>query len=395
MSYIEVKLDESPIVVLGCGHFFTGETLDGLVGLDEVYTRDKEGNFNGLKNATNSLSQKVPLCPDCKRPIRQFATKRYNRLINRAVMDEICKRFIISGREALKTLEDQLRSEENNLSEDREFRPTFVSWLQHLLTKKRYQRLKKLGDMSKDLAKKMGKEHQPTKILIDRIATARVRATGDPMSLAVQMEAMKLSPPEPDNQIILGAKLLMCKAEEVQFQDSVALLQKCRGKVNATVIDAWLKEQPLLSTINFFITCHHLINEAKKANLPRIIASASLCYAKVSQLATWCAQTKDGTTVPTPGNEGVKKYVDRAKDFLQDALLCCENLGDSEELKERLEEMSRLFEPQYHAVTPEELASIKSAMVSGHGGLATHSGHWYNCVNGHPVSIILGTYDAC
>ncbi|RBR18272.1 hypothetical protein FVER53590_00185 [Fusarium verticillioides] len=387
LSYTEVNLDESPIVVLGCGHFFTGETLDGLVGLDEVYTRDKEGNFKGLKDTTGSLSRKIPFCPDCKRPIRQFATKRYNRLINRAVMDEICKRCIISGREALKTLEDQLRSEEKNLSESRKSHPTIASWPQQLLTKKRHQRLKKLGDMSKDLVKKMGKEHQPTKILIDRIATARVRATGDSMSLAVQMEAMKLSPPEPDNQIILGANLLIFKAEEVQFQDSVALLQACRGKVNATVIQGWLKEQPLLDTIDFFITCHHLINEAKKANLPRIFASATLCYAKVSQLATWCAQTQDGTAAPTPGDENVKKYVDRAKKLLEDALLQCGDLVDSEELKERLEEMSRLFEPQYHAVTPEELASIKSAMVSGRGGLATHSGHWYNCVNGHPFAI--------
>ncbi|KAI7759298.1 hypothetical protein LZL87_008675 [Fusarium oxysporum] len=354
LSYTEVNLDERPIVVLGCGHFFTGETLDGLVGLDEVYTRDKEGAFNGLKDTTGSLSRNVPFCPDCKRPIRQFATKRYNRLINRAVMDEICKRFIINGREALKTLEDQLRSEENNLSETRTSHPTIASWPQQLLTMKRYQRLKRLRNMSKDLAKNMGKEHRPAKILIDRIATARVRATGDPFSLAVQMEAMKLSPPEPDTQIILGAKLLTIKSEEVQFQDSIALLQICR---------------------------------AKKANLPRTIASASLCYAKVSQLATWCAQTKDGTIAPTPGDESVNKYVDRAKKFLEDALLQCGDLANSEELKERLEEMSRLFEPQYHAVTPEELASIKSAMVSGRGGLATHSGHWYNCVNGHPFAI--------
>jgi hypothetical protein len=381
-------------VVIGCGHFFTGETLDGLVGLDEVYIRDKEGVFNGLEDTTGSLSRNVPFCPDCKRPIRQFATKRYNRLINRAVMDEICKRFIINGREELKSLEDQLRSEENNLSATRTSHSTIASWPQQMLTNKRYQRLKRLRDTSKALAKKMGKAHQPTKILIDRIATARVHVTGDPFSLAVQMEAMKLSPPEPDSQIILGAKLLTVKAEEVQFQDSIALLQICRDKVNTTLIQGWLKEQPLLSTVDFFTICHNLINEAKIANLPRIIVSASLCYAKVSQLATWCAQTQDGTTAPTPGNESVKKYVGRAKEFLQAALLCCENLGNSKELKERLEEMSRLFEPQYHAVTPEELASIKSAMVSGRGGLATHSGHWYNCANGHPVSRNLGTCSA-
>jgi len=41
----------------------------------------------------------------------------------------------------------------------------------------------------------------------------------------------------------------------------------------------------------------------------------------------------------------------------------------------------------YEKVTDEELAAIKLAMVSGPRGIATHSGHWYNCVNGHPFAI--------
>ncbi|KAK8013589.1 hypothetical protein PG991_009182 [Apiospora marii] len=38
--------------------------------------------------------------------------------------------------------------------------------------------------------------------------------------------------------------------------------------------------------------------------------------------------------------------------------------------------LQRLFkEERYKAVTPDELASIKVAMVSGRGGIVTHSGH--------------------
>ena len=40
----------------------------------------------------------------------------------------------------------------------------------------------------------------------------------------------------------------------------------------------------------------------------------------------------------------------------------------------------------YEDVSADELAAIRSAMVGGSFGMATHSGHWYNCVNGHPVS---------
>mgnify|MGYP004503096781 CR=1 FL=1 len=41
----------------------------------------------------------------------------------------------------------------------------------------------------------------------------------------------------------------------------------------------------------------------------------------------------------------------------------------------------------YEDVTKEEIEAIKRAMLSSRGGIATHSGHWYNCVNGHPVSV--------
>lgn len=92
-TYSEINLDETPIVVLECGHFFTSESVDGLVGLDEVYTRDKDGKFDGLQDVC-SLASVIPSCPDCKQPIHQFVTKRYNRAINRAVMDETCKRLL-------------------------------------------------------------------------------------------------------------------------------------------------------------------------------------------------------------------------------------------------------------------------------------------------------------
>jgi hypothetical protein len=50
----------------------------------------------------------------------------------------------------------------------------------------------------------------------------------------------------------------------------------------------------------------------------------------------------------------------------------------------------------YEEVTAEEINAIKAAMVSGSQGIATHSGHWYNCENEHPVrSYWVDTFDNC
>ncbi|KAF5659986.1 DNA dependent ATPase DNA helicase B [Fusarium heterosporum] len=387
-SYYEVKLDESPIVVLGCGHFFTGETLDGLVGLDEVYTRDKVGNFNGLKDISSSLSRNVPFCPDCKRPIRQFATKRYNRLINRAVMDEICKRFLISGREILDYLEQGLQTIEEKLESTRGSHS--VRDGVGVLPSKRYDELKKLRDAGRGLAKRMSEDHEPMKLLVDAITKSRSKATGDPLSVTRQIEAMKLSSPAPDNQIILGAQLVVIKSQEIQLQDAIAILKEWRGKTDGVMIQGWLKEQALPSMGKFLKTCENLIGVAKDASLPRTAVAATLAFARVSQLFTWRVQITEKTKTSQSeqrGFETVEERTNTGRELLKDALQQCSRVRDGEDLQNRIRAMMRLFEPQYNEVTPEELALIKSAMVSGSRGISTHSGHWYYCENNHPFAI--------
>lgn len=69
-TYAEINVDLAPIVVLGCGHFFTAETLDGLVGMHTAYISNTEGRFTALADIYATLEEKIPLCPDCKRPVR-------------------------------------------------------------------------------------------------------------------------------------------------------------------------------------------------------------------------------------------------------------------------------------------------------------------------------------
>ena len=104
----EIDLDEMPILVLGCGHFFTAETLDGHMGIAEVYLQNGYGEFTGVRDASATLSQSIPRCPDCQCPVRQHCTKRFNRVINRAVIDEMSKRFAANGQVDLRDLEKQI-----------------------------------------------------------------------------------------------------------------------------------------------------------------------------------------------------------------------------------------------------------------------------------------------
>ncbi|KAM5360773.1 hypothetical protein ACJZ2D_013519 [Fusarium nematophilum] len=387
-SYAEVDLHKSPIVVLGCGHFFTGETLDGLVGLDEVYTRGKDGAFDGLKNVSSSLARNVPFCPDCKRPIRQFASKRYNRLINRAVMDEICKRFIIKGREDLTRVERFLQGLADDLDKSR---PSAAG--SGLITfAERYDKVKKLENIAKALRKRLGEEHQPVRMLVDAIAVSRVQAAGDTLSITRQMEALKLAAPAPDKQLVLRAQLVVFKAREVQLRDGFAVAKIWKGTPLGDLVKAWSTNSALPSKGTFLRDSEELVKQAREANLPRIAIAATLAFAGVAWLIACHGKSvsTEAGSASLSEEKNIENVADRTEDalaMLNNALPLCSKLGNSDELRESLEGMIRLFEPRYEDVTAEELASIKSAMVSGSGGIATHSGHWYNCVNGHPFAI--------
>lgn len=385
-TYTEINLDETPIIVLGCGHFFTAESVDGIVGLDEVYTRDKNGKFDGLRDVSSSLASVVPSCPDCKQPIRQFVTKRYNRVINRAVMDETCKRFLIKGRIDLEALESRFNDIEDETNSKQALVAARDNELQASQLKTRFTACKRLVTDALALSKATEVENQPMKRLMDAIAINEKSPRDEVASLSTRMESMKIAR-ESDNLITLGAQLIRIKSTEVMLRNAFRVID-----TNVTSASLPLKSLPnsAAALIRVLHDCRDLIAQANEGNFSRIIIMATISFAKIAQLDALYHRSHPGdTSNPILENPGLEKLEDRyqtTRDLLAAALKLCGELSNPE-LQERVEEMARLFETRYETVTPEELKSIKTAMVSGRGGIATHAGHWYNCVNGHPVSI--------
>ncbi|KAJ5769858.1 uncharacterized protein N7511_001909 [Penicillium nucicola] len=400
--YSEINLNETPIVRLGCGHFFTSESVDGVAGLDGVYTRDKAGKFNGLRDVSTSLASTMPSCPDCRVPIRQFVTKRYNRVINRAVMDETSKRFLTKGQLDLRTLQSRLNDIENQLSLSllKEQEATIPG--RRLQPNSIYTKGVQLSKDATALSQRMGAEHQPIKRLTDAMALSQKPQTDSIIPLSSQMMKLKIATPEPDNRISLGARLINIKARGVILQHKFGFSQMSKQEPNKMPLMRLVQKIGLLphdlsqDTDRFLRDCQSLINQARDASLSRIVVNATLVFAMVVQLKGWSDRGSLETTKDISGKgelkgTGLETAADRiniTRVLLEDALHRCQELGNCEELQEKTKEMTRLFEgPRYENVTPEELASIKIAMVGGPGGIATNSGHWYNCINGHPFAI--------
>lgn len=180
-KYGEIDLDETPILVLGCGHFFTAATLDGHMGMSDVYFQDGSGEFNGIRDISTALAQSVPRCPDCQCPVRQHCTKRFNRVINRAVNDEMSKHFLADGQLSLRFWELWVVDMELELTNSRE---DVIGVLGHAIAhrsgelditeqlKGRYYKAQNLEKRIQKFLGRVAERHQPAQKLHDATVSA-------------------------------------------------------------------------------------------------------------------------------------------------------------------------------------------------------------------------------
>jgi hypothetical protein len=391
-TYKEIDLAETPIVALGCGHFLTAETLDGLMGMDEVYVTDTHGYFTGLRDVSIELARSIPRCPDCQRPIKQHSTHRYNRVVNRAVIDEMSKRFLVDGQHELQDLEQQIEELEKSLETTRaKFMNSIgeeISTLAIAITpakaleidkelKDRQAKSTKLRKAVQSFCKKVADKYQPAQKLHNAtVHAARQRSIEELMdSLAV----VNTVPNVPrDRRVALGGQIAQIKVEQIILIYQFALLQTSRSPASSASIKV-PGGDPSQLVKPFFRICEAFINDCTSQNLPKLSVEARIYYAKAAR--SYQSYCRSNTT----DIENAAKHVNIAKTLLEKAKEMCTQpfqiLGDA------VEEMMKLLGREwYEVVTPEEVAAIKAAMVSGPRGIATHSGHWYNCANGHPVS---------
>jgi hypothetical protein len=396
--YADVDLDESPIVILGCGHFFTTETLDGLVGLKDVYSIDeKTGAFTGLVE-NGELSASIPQCPNCREPIKQYVTQRYNRLINRAVIDEMSKRFIVNGQQDLQQLEGQLVDVSKELEKSRksvvpnspvrlrgEEAHEFTMQSINDEIKNRADDTIILLNAVKAFRRRVDIRHQPTYKLHQATVHCISRSASLDAGLAkLAIDSSKKSAMrDRDQRITLGGSLLEIKVRCLVLEDNFEIMRTVNQKhFKSTLPLSFGSRSPVTKTHQFLKDTSKLIAECVRESLPKLAVEATLHYARIAQ--------SFGSAQSGQENDRAKamEYRAVARDLLTKADELCErSFRGRDALRQAIEAASTMLSKEfYETVSKEELESIKQAMVNGRGGIATHSGHWYKCVNGHPVS---------
>ncbi|KAH9865451.1 hypothetical protein J1614_009035 [Plenodomus biglobosus] len=390
--YADLDLNESPIVVLGCGHFFTTETLDGHVGLKDVYKQDPmTGTFNSISE-TAELAPSIPQCPKCRSPVRQYVTQRYNRAINRGVIDEISKRYIVNGQQQLQQMEIKLRKLESSLNKSRKFLfPASKSGLDiaktldHVFAGRYGEAINLINDILA-LQRSMATQHEPAQ----KLHQAIVYAKSQDSSLKAAMRnlsidsSMAASPGPSDLRVTYGARLLEIKVRGLLLEEKFEVASNIRSNFPNSQTSLNFRGGSITEKAGLYLdSCQKLVADCIAESLPKIAVEATLYYARIAQLFG-----SSGLAADTD-RANAKAYRDTSKHLLKDAKQLCENkFRDSDALHQAIvyttEMLSKDF---YETVSKAEMDMIKQAMVSGKGDIATHSGHWYKCAKGHPFAV--------
>ncbi|KAF9765505.1 hypothetical protein IL306_002205 [Fusarium sp. DS 682] len=382
--FSEINLDENPIIVLGCGHFFTGETLDGLIGPGEACLKAKKGEFVGWKEVSSCFATNVPICPYCEQPIRQHDTKRYGRLVKQAVMDENYRRFLIQNQGELDQLERKLQDLESNLTTTR---PSFLKNISPITSvttwaQKRYADLADLRDMANAFEQSMGQKARPTATPVSAIESSQVQATGSSSPGDVQTEALGSSQHVPRQQVTLRARLIYTEAQELHLRDFFALSPVSDNASGYTSMQNWLKSQSLPTLPDFLNNCADMVKQANDSNLTRIAIAGTLSFAKIARILHYYRDTKNVQSSETCMFDAVvaEEQTKHACELLDAALVQCSKFSDGEKLKQKFQECVELFYPRHEKMTRGELASITSAMFAvGDCGMPTEVARCPEC----------------
>ncbi|KAG9205841.1 hypothetical protein G6514_006115 [Epicoccum nigrum] len=393
--YKQIDVNETPIVVLSCKHFFTAETLDGVIGMKDVYELDPlTGHYVGLREESK-LAVTVPQCPICRNSISQYVTQRYNRLINKAVIDEISTRFYVNGQQELQKISDQLKAVLEGLETmpdglDQDLTPPLDKGKAereaekvNLLLRRRYAAPEQLVADVSSFLRRVDEQNQPAYKLYE--ATMYARACQ--LEIAESLENLSLnSAPtvQYDQSVLLTGQVLLLKLSYVILEDKLKIRHTFKTRFpESTVPPAFRDGTPVKLIRPYLENCLKIRQNCKDASLPQLAVESTLSYAHVTRLRCSVSIGKK--------DEGAKiaKYRESAKALLEDAEeLCKIAFEGSDDLAKAVQSALRLLGKEfYQEVTKEEIEDIKRAMLNGPNVMATHSGHWYKCFNGHQFAI--------
>ncbi|KAK1638074.1 hypothetical protein BDP81DRAFT_345795 [Colletotrichum phormii] len=392
-DYGSVDLDEEPCIFPDCGHFFTYTTMDGQMGLQDLYEVSPEGVPTTIKSGSHPFSAtNIKVCPDCRGSLRNIS--RYGRIVRRGLLDESTRKFINWAHGIKQKLTDAFFAAQDNLQKMEKSKFSFpttqsgfpiaqssfnlrgsrqqqMTHLFKLTGDTRYMALKMLRNQITNFLGAVRKEEQPYQRVAHLVWHVNKRRQTSDYSFdesAIQMGGL------------LDAMTLSLRCDLLLVSDYISL---CRN----TTEDNGAKSANI-DAAPYIKDCERLIEIAHMRNYSRLeveghIFLAMFCYFAPPDDTKPTTGTQD--TPKAEGSSAKEKMIKLGEDHLQQAEDTIKEYPSTATLASEVETARRMLHDGilYSDVSTDEMRAVYAAMSKEFSG----TGHWYTCRNGHPFTI--------
>jgi len=432
-TYKEIDLDTNPIIFLPCGHFFCMDTVDGLMQMTAVYEYSKDGDLVGQKPQSawiEAIQLSQTRCPSCRHPVSNIS--RYNRVTKGVMIEALNKKFLATAHESFLRLEKEVSSVEETLHESRK---TLDADIQAAIAgtgksgknnkpitaflHRRYGTMNRLRKKVLGFVESAAREEQPYGRIHTLVADCIRRKRVADASYTV--DDISFSP-----RYALEGRVLVLRVTWARLYDllQVSELPSIVGRP----ADAKALIRDIVKPLrDLKVMCKQLGKNAEEALYPRQQVEAILFHARFVGLELNLPDPTPPVSEPVLSNATIQAAVagrdpeeaqrvleaareqarevaremlriqnekreqeihetrKRERDSLDEALkICRQKPGSTRGLESLVEEAKKMVRESvfYSPVTTDEQRAVYEAMRSELRG----TGHWYYCVNRHPVS---------
>jgi len=392
LSYREIDVDESPVIVPLCGHIMSLASMDGTMGIQEHYDMAEDGTIREVKSTSQPFSTKIlKACPICRFPLRNI--HRYNRIVKRGLLDQATQRFIVWANAKFVPLEARLYSEEERLKDaDTNLGqgPALTNGYSDEHRREGTQQIRIEGtrdDQIQTIRRLSGLDVRYTHILrVKReilVFLHRVSEEEQPYGQVHQMvknvrHRTGVHPKfEFDGSILqtrnrLLTTVLALRCDLAIISDFLNVYQT--QSASRASQHKWLRSPITLDLSRNRKDCTTLLNDAAKQQQPMHEIEAHVFFARFVALER---------SVPTSDATKTDQLVLQAREGLAAAKSICASARSTAHMRAEIDDAEKLLRGQtfYSTFTNDEKRAVYAAMALELRG----TGHWYYCQNGHPV----------
>ncbi|MCJ1475096.1 hypothetical protein MMC13_003756 [Lambiella insularis] len=394
-TYAEIDLDNNPCIIPSCGHLLTRESMDGHMDMMQYYitSNDENAEESIIAVKTDSVpfsSSDLKNCPLCRIPLRNI--NRYGRIVRRAWIDEATKKFIVWANSQFVPLASKMEQAEAKLQIPVLDKKTPLlagqAQLSSSLNKLSLESIRLIGSRDEQL-KVIRKADRPEgryrDVFLLRSAIAKFRKVVDEAEQPISHIYDLIEDARRHRGVETKVADLPSVLQVRHRLLATVLLLRCDYAILRDFVNHSVGAASAGRTADFSLSlarnredCEALIQDSRARQQPAHELEGLLYWVRFTALERGRSASLSETDMSA--------LIDRAHEQLGLAHnLCKEYPGQTAGMPAEISAAERMVRGDtfYAPVTNAEKAAVYAAMTQEFSG----TGHWYNCVNGHPFTV--------